>query len=56
MTIEGRRDAPHTSLSKTELGLLFNRVFVQSVGRVGDDGVKAAIGLLLNPIEAVGMK
>ena len=56
MTIEGGRDAPHPTFSYAEFGLLFGRVFVQAVRRIGNHRVKAFVRLVLDPVEAVRVK
>ena len=49
MSVERWRYAPHPTTPFAKLALLCGAVFVESIGRIGDHGVKAAPGLSVKP-------
>ena len=46
MAVERRGNAPDTTLSGSELGLLFASVFVKTIGRICDNRMYAIVVLL----------
>lgn len=56
MPIEGRGDTPHTTFAIAEFGLLLGCIFVQAVGRISHDGMKAVVLLLFQPVEAISIE
>ena len=55
VAVEGRRDTPYAAFARTKLLLLLGRVFMQSVRRVGDDGVEAVVAAPLKPVKTIRM-
>lgn len=55
MAVEGWGNAPDAAFAVSEFGLLFFGILVESVGRIGHDGVDGIVWLLLDPIEAVAV-
>ena len=55
VAVEGRWNTPDTALFLPKLALLLGRVFVQPVGRVGDDSVDAVVFALAEPVETIRM-
>lgn len=55
MAVKRRRDSPDPAVPIPKLGLLFGRILMQAIRRVGDDSMDAAIRLPLKPIKAIGM-
>lgn len=55
MPVERRRYSPDSALASAELRLLFWRVLLQAVRRVGHYGADATVLLTIQPIETVRM-
>jgi hypothetical protein len=55
MTVKRWRDSPDATPSFTQLRLLFRRVFVKAIRRIGHNGMDRIIGSLFQPIKAVSV-
>jgi hypothetical protein len=53
MTVKRRWNPPYAAFPCAKFGLLQCRVLDQTIGRVRDDGVEAAVRTLLKPLQAI---